>query len=379
MENLPRFNSRIGPISFFILVTAVTFWLMYYGQSIIIPLVIAVAIFYLINEIADNIQSIKVGRFSLSRRAAIAITLILLIFGIVALGRMFTNTILSITSDLAQMEGNINRLLEAIPNSIWLFINDTLNIELSADIGNLYEIFAATINRYIAIFASQVASLTVQTFLVIVYIIFITIEQGAFLSKVALLTATSERAAEIEGILSSINKEIQAYITVKTWISLIVGAISYVVMLLFGLQNALFWAVLIYLLNYIPYVGSIVAVAFPVLFSLAQFGSWPVFLGLLGTLFVVQMLVGYIIEPMMMGSSLGISPIVVLVSLSLFNLVWGITGMLLSIPLVIVIIIVLSHFDTTRPISILLSSDGNVYGIDLEKKELPTPVLQSAD
>lgn len=377
MDELFKNNRRVISISFTILLAAVILWLMYYAQTIIIPIIIAIVIVYIINAIAAYIANVKFGSYQVPKRVSLLLTIVLITIGILLLARMFANTVFSVSQDLPVIEQNLNGLLSQIPDSLISLINSSLGLTVTREISSIFSVMESSIYTQVSNFAAQIAYFTTQTFVVIVYVIFIAIEQGTFRQKMHFIYPNRERHDEIEGILASINQQVQAYVSVKTYVSFILGAASFVVMLVFGLDNAIFWSILIFLLNYIPYVGSIVAVAFPVLFSLAQFGSWPVFLGLLGALFVVQMIVGYFLEPMFLGDSLGISPFVVLVSLTIFNAIWGLTGMLLAVPLVIIIIIALSHFDTTRPISILLSNDGQVYGVHLQTDNDPPLSIES--
>ncbi|MEM7802030.1 MAG: AI-2E family transporter [Chloroflexota bacterium] len=385
MEAWFKRNQSIFSYSFFILISAVTLWLMFYAQAIIIPIVISICICYIINGISDQIRKVKFGKYQIPNRVALLITLILIIVGILLIARMFAQTVLSVAQDLPKIEQNINQLLVNIPERFLDLVNNTLGITLTREISSIFNsIFTVvedSIFSRVSNFATQIAYFSTQTFIVVIYVIFISLEQGQFRRKLHFMYPNSQRHDEIEQIFKSINEQIQAYISVKTWVSFITGLASFIVMYFFDLDNALFWAILIFLLNYIPYVGSIVAVAFPVLFSLAQFGSWFVFLGLLGLLLVVQIIVGYFLEPMIMGDNLGISPFVVLVSLTIFNTIWGITGMLLAIPLVIIIIITLSHFNTTRPIAILLSNDGRVYGVDVTQSPVQVGIegLHAAD
>ena len=142
------------------------------------------------------------------------------------------------------------------------------------------------------------------------------------------------------------------------------GIISYIIMWLFSLDYAIIWAILIFILNYIPNIGSIIAVIFPVIMGLLQFGDLTTVGGLTAALGVVQLAIGNFIEPRLMGNQLNISSFVVLVALGVFGSIWGIAGMFLSVPLTVVIMIILSHFDTTRFIAVMLSGDGIVYGVE---------------
>ena len=128
-------------------------------------------------------------------------------------------------------------------------------------------------------------------------------------------------------------------------------------MWLFGVDFALFWAILIGLLNYIPFIGSLLGVIFPVLLSIAQFGSAQTTILILTLLAAAQLLVGNGLEPRMIGKKVNMSPFVVLVSLSLWTSLWGVAGSILAIPLTSILAIVFSHFDGTRPFAVLLSAD----------------------
>jgi predicted PurR-regulated permease PerM len=121
-----------------------------------------------------------------------------------------------------------------------------------------------------------------------------------------------------------------------------------------------FWALLIFLLNYIPTIGSLIATLFPAVFSLMQFGEFTPFLIILVGLGVLEWLIGNIVEPRVMGKTLNISPLVAIISLVVWGEIWGITGMLLSVPITVVLVIVLSQFDSTKKIAIVLSENGDL-------------------
>ena len=135
---------------------------------------------------------------------------------------------------------------------------------------------------------------------------------------------------------------------------------SYGVLTLVGVDFALFWAFLIFLLNYIPTIGSIVATAFPALLTLVQFdGFTPFFIVLIGVL-AIQVAIGSFLEPRLLGNTLNISPLVVILALALWGLLWGVVGMLLCVPITIILIIIFAQFPPTRPIAVFLSRNGEV-------------------
>ena len=137
--------------------------------------------------------------------------------------------------------------------------------------------------------------------------------------------STQNNPKSFQAILRKIEDSISNYLRLKTYVSLLTGVLSYFVLLLVGVDGAPFWAFLIFLLNYIPTIGSLVAT-----------------------------------EPKVFGKSLNLSPLVTILSLAVWGEIWGITGMILSVPITVIMIIIFSQFDKTKNIAILLSESGNV-------------------
>jgi predicted PurR-regulated permease PerM len=146
----------------------------------------------------------------------------------------------------------------------------------------------------------------------------------------------------------------------KSLINIVLGTVSYLILRFVGVDFAGFWAILIGLFNYIPYVGSFIGVFFPVTLAIVQFGALGPVLGLLAALSAAQMTVGNLVEPWLMGTSLNLSPLVILVSLVVWTARWGVAGAILSVPILAILVIVLSAFDGTRPLAVLLSRDGDI-------------------
>jgi predicted PurR-regulated permease PerM len=195
---------------------------------------------------------------------------------------------------------------------------------------------------------------------VAIYTVFLMLEKGHFSNKIAALFPEPEREALVHRILQRIGKEIQTYVWLKTLISLATSTASYLVMKLAGLDLAEFWALLIFFLNFIPYIGAWLGVIFPAFMAMVQFHTLTPILAVAGGLTVTQFTGGSIVEPRVMGTGLNVSPVVMLLSLALWGTIWGVVGMFLAVPLMVVVMIVCSNFTATRPIAILMSADGEV-------------------
>lgn len=200
-----------------------------------------------------------------------------------------------------------------------------------------------------------------NSFMVILYLLFLILEENVIKLKFrAIYHDKSKREAALS-VFRQIIKSVENYITLKTVVSFITGLASYFGLLILQIDFPIFWALLIFLLNYIPTIGSLIATLFPALMALMQYPDQPVksllVLVIIGS---IQVIVGNVIEPRVMGDNLNISPLVVILSLTLWGTLWGVLGMILSVPIMVVVIIVFSKIPSTRNLAIMMSSDGNV-------------------
>jgi predicted PurR-regulated permease PerM len=201
------------------------------------------------------------------------------------------------------------------------------------------------------------SSFGVTVFIVVVYAGFLIAERRQFAAKLAAAFPRGDDAARTARILREVNRKIGDYLAIKTGINVILGALSFVILWGMGVDFALFWAVVIGLFNYIPYVGSIIGVMLPVILSLAQFGSLGMTAVLGALLIAAQTYVGNILEPRVIGRELNLSPFVVLVALAVWTALWGLPGAILAIPLTAMIALVCEAFGPTRFVAVLLSND----------------------
>ncbi len=159
-------------------------------------------------------------------------------------------------------------------------------------------------------------------------------------------------------MIGDIRASMEKYLAVQTFVSLLTAVLCYGTLRLLGLDNALFWAFLIFLLNYIPTIGSIIATILPVLFALVQFDTYWEPLAVFGGVGLWQFLIGNFMQPRMQGENLNLATIVVLLGLAVWGAILGLPGMFLSSPLTVMVMAVTAQFASTRWLAVLLSSDG---------------------
>ncbi len=207
-----------------------------------------------------------------------------------------------------------------------------------------------------------------DTLVVIFFMIFILLEVDKLPERIRWAYGP-EQSVEIMEVGETINLSVIKYLGVVTLINFTI-AVSYVVILLImGEEFAILWGVLAFLLNFIPYLGSYVAVFLPVLTALVQF-SPATALVLLVVLISIQVFLGNFVQPRIMGRNLNLSPLVVLISLAFWGWLWGITGMFLAVPITATIKIVLEHLPSTQNIARLMSE-----GAGKEEERVPRKLL----
>ncbi len=343
MKNAPFLNLVLA-----VILVALGGWLLMIGRGILIPIVTAVISVYVMTSASEGLSRLPVlGR--LPEVLLRALVLVGFILAVVVLAIVVAATAREIAVVLPGYQANLEALLERIA--------DRFNLETQV-LWN--EIRAVTIARidleYVVLsILGGFTSIGFTVFLVMIYAGFLMSERGAFPRKIAAALPDKASTERTQRVLADINIEISRYLAIKTLINLILGVISFGVMWLMGVDFALFWAIAIALFNYIPYVGSYIGVAFPVLLSLGQFASFQFTLVLLGLLASAQLFVGNFLEPRLIGRQLNMSPFVVLVALSLWATLWGIPGAILAIPMTSILMIVARNFASTRFLAILLS------------------------
>jgi predicted PurR-regulated permease PerM len=329
-------------------------WVLYVGKAIFVPAVLGAVIVYVIVGLAHALGRLPgVGRsLPVQLRYLFSIALIGVVFFLLAylvmankeramaLAPQYQQSLLAAIQRVAVHFG-----IETEPT--WA----TLRQELMAQI-DLQRLFGSLL--------ASVGSIVVTFVVVFLYATFLLAERRHFGTKLANLSDDPGRVARIRQVIEAINRRIGSYLALKTLLSLLLGLVSYAVMRLFGLEFAALWAVLAAFLNFVPYVGSVLGVVFPVLMTVVQFGDLGLILTMLLALTSVQFVIGNFLDPYVMGNSLNLSPFAILVSLAVWSELWGVPGAFLAVPITAIMTIVFSEFPGTRPIAVLLSKSGRL-------------------
>lgn len=201
---------------------------------------------------------------------------------------------------------------------------------------------------------SAISSLLTSAFLVIFIVIFLLLEEAQLPEKLRAANNGSRLALDTtSGFLVRVNK----YLLIKTIISIITGLLVTLMLMFIGVDFPVLWGLVAMLMNFIPNVGSLIAAIPAVLLALVQLGVGDAAWVALGYI-IINVLMGNLIEPRYMGKGLGLSPLVVFLSLILWGWLFGPVGMFLSIPLTMIVKIALEQYEGTRWIGIMLSNEA---------------------
>ena len=330
-----------------ILLFAGAVFVLWLGSSIFIPLLVATFLWYLINAMSTYYR--KMFPENGHKILFTFLSNILSLGTFVGLIYLFVTHVRPMFSELlVAMPG-----IQAGLNSLWNYISNTLGIDLT-------DIAIPNITYIVSSVGSSVARIAASMGMVIVYMIFMFVEQSTFHKKFAELFPNRSQGKKARYILESIDENMKKYLFMKTLISGITGLVSFGWMYMLNLEFAGIWAFAIFILSYIPTIGAIIGCAMPILFAAISGATLNeivlISLGLIG----LQIIFGNIIEPKLTGKTLNLSTLAILINLVFWGLIWGVAGMFFSVPLLVATFIITAQFDSTRWIAILLSTDGKI-------------------
>jgi predicted PurR-regulated permease PerM len=320
--------------------------LLYYGQDLLAPLAIAALLYVLITALLERVNRLAFRGHSVPRWLTYLIVLSLL--GTVAI--FLANVI----------AGQVEALTSAAPRYIERFkqlsdqLGDFLGPELMESFSNA--VAQADFGQALSRIVNRTGATFGATSLVLLFLAFMLVDAGALQRKLPVLVPDNERRSEVAAALDAMKTGVQNYMWIKTLVSLLTSGLSYVVMKAVGLDFAETWAILIFLLNFIPTIGSIIGAVLPATAGLVQFPEFGPVLVLLVGLGAIQFVVGNMLEPTLSSRTLNLSPLAIILALSFWSAVWGIPGAFLSVPLTVCFAIMCSQVPALRMLAVLLAS-----------------------
>ncbi|AMV29522.1 AI-2 transport protein TqsA [Gemmata sp. SH-PL17] len=269
---------------------------------------------------------------------------------LVGLAFVTSASVLALRDDVPQLEQRADTLLTSLEETIGSYAPWITPIDTGRPMrGQVVE----QITIIVRLGLNVAATAMLEAGVVALYLLFLLLEGARFPDRVR-RAYPEDRADQILQMAGQVNAAVISYLKAKVKSSLFLAAPVGVVLGAVGVKFALLWAVLTFLCNFIPYIGTVAAYVLPVGFTFLWFGpAWQPFAAA-GLLLVCHGVSASVLEPMIIGNAVGVSPLVILGSLAFWGLLWGVPGMFLAVPLTAVMVLVMEHFDQTRALAKLL-------------------------
>jgi predicted PurR-regulated permease PerM len=312
------------------------------AESIIVPFLLALFI-----AIIASPPYFWLQRKGLPKTISMILVIFAFLFVISIIGLLIGTSINDFTSKLPLYETKLRSQMQAV--IAWLAGTGILEKQI-----NLNEMFnPSSVFKIVANMLNEVSGLFANGFLILLMIIFMLLEVSTIPLKLKKMFTDPETSIKR---VNSISDNINKYIAIKTAISIGTGLLVTIFLIIVGVDYPVLWGVLAFALNFIPTIGSIIALIPAVLLTIVQLGFGDALIVLIGYL-VINTIMGNILEPRLMGKGLGLSTLVVFISLIFWGWVLGPIGMLLSVPLTITIKIIFDSSEETRWFAILLDAE----------------------
>lgn len=335
------------------------------AAKIIVPVMFAILLSLVMLPVLQKLKKSLHIPWIVSAIAILGISLSL----IFTIGNMLVSSLSTIVTLYPRYENRLMAIYQIFAKAFKLPFNETNS--LFENLWNQLGVRGAVQSALIAI-TSGTINTGKTLFTIMLLILFLVSEMNSFQDKLSYAFSTQKVKGRVSKALNNIIQEVTQFISIKFIISLATGIIIGTGTFLTGLEFPVVWGFLAFILNFIPTFGSIISSLFTIVFSIIQF--YPDISNIVIVTLIIaitQFTLGNILEPRITGSNLGLSPFMILVSLSIWGGIWGFSGFLLAVPTTVIVKIICENVSFLHPIAIFL---GNVPG---ETKKQLSPVDES--
>lgn len=310
------------------------------ARPVLIPLILAVFLSYIIEPVLHFLT-----RCRCPRPSAVIAVLAFVLVGLYLVGLLVYSSGKAFVTELPKYQDRLTDLRVLLENGLGRLRIDMPTALKTLDINTVGAFVLKSIGPFFGVIG--------KLLLVFLFLIFIVASRGRLEGKLARVV-DGPSTGRVRGVINRIDKQVQKYLIIKTVIGLGNGLMVWIVLKIFRVDFAFLFGLLAFVLNYIPNVGSIVATALRVGFAFFQFGTfWTPFWILVITTGLDNIL-GNVVEPRVMGQGLGLSPLLVFFSLLFWGWLWGVPGMMLSVPLTAIVRIVCQNVKALEPLAALM-------------------------
>ncbi|MCU0275718.1 MAG: AI-2E family transporter [Acidobacteria bacterium] len=318
-------------------------------RAIFIPFCIALFLYFMLNEIVRKLQGWKIPKTLIMIGVLVGIFVALYLCGLL----LFSGAS-SFIDHFPLYSEKISRLVRGVLANLKLPLIDVRQYMAGIDWDNIFNPaqITALVSGTMGTFTSFIGNLL----LVLLLLMFMLGERVPMVARIA-RTLSARKASEFQVLVAAIEDRIRHYLFIKTLMSVATAALAALILLIGRVDFIIFSALLIFLLNFIPTFGSLLGTIFPVLITFLRYGFCLRLVLVCASLMVMQFVTGNVVEPMIMGRRMNLSPIIILLSLIFWGWLWGVVGMFLAVPVTSAIKIVLESIPALVPVAAAMGSD----------------------
>ena len=362
---MKKFSNFARPIFILILFlcTIVVAAVLKVTSSVLIPLTIAILVSLVFEPVLNKLNT----KFKIPWAIGIVIILIVLMISISLIGTLLFNSVKTVLSMYPKYEEKITFIYQTIAQVFQLPYDaeNSLFSNLWSQLG-----VRKVVQDFALNFSTSLIGFMKDFVMVLLFAFFFMLELKYFRTKIEYafevgkentrLTSLEEKEKDrgrVSNIITDIIQQVTKYISVKFFISLLTGVFAYIGCVCVGLDFPIIWAFIAFVLNFIPNFGSIISVLATTVFAVLQF--WPNPTKMIITLLfmtAINFCLGNIIEPRVQGKNLGLSPFIIIASLSVWGYIWGFVGLILAVPMMVTLKIVCENVSILQPVSVIIGS-----------------------
>jgi predicted PurR-regulated permease PerM len=344
METLPVKPANLVAVLLGVLVVIALGGVLYVLRGIILPFLVAIFLAQLLDPVIRALTRLRLPHALATALALLTMSILLVLTGIL----LYAGA-LSFAKGFPTYEPKLRKLVDLLVSSVQFAPQEWRLADLGAQLAG-----TSVANAVLSSLGSFVA-FAGDLLLIFIFMVFLLVGQRHMPTRIRRAFEV-DRAQRINDVVERITQQMQTYLGAKALISFVTGILVHLFLVLFDIDFAILWAVLAFMLNFIPSVGSSLAAVPPILIALLKFDSPMPAVWVAVCLTVINVTLGGLIEPRLMGQRLNLSPLLVIMSLLFWGWLWGITGMALAVPIMVSLKIICENIPTLHFVSILMSS-----------------------
>ena len=343
-------RNRLSFVVYSVILLAIFVYIIKTLKSIFIPLTFAIFLQFLFAPLSRFLETKKIPTFLIT-----IITVIIILISFTLIGSVVYTSVSSFVMDFPKYEAKIIESVQKLIITLELpmedvtnYLNNKVNWLEIANRLSISDIVSGTMGTFI--------DFLVKLLLTVAFLVFIMAERNKIFTRIGKVI-TQEEANHSLSVIKSIENQVKMYVINKSLISFLTGLFGMFFVYLFGIDFIIVSGFLLFILNYIPSLGSIVASCFPILICFIQYGFGWKLVGITLTLGGLQTIMGNFVEPKLMGTELHLSPLIILISLIFWYWVWGPVGMLLAIPIMSAFSLIIKEIKPLKILSAIISEE----------------------